>query len=261
MSSVTKLGALIAYLKTISPVDREVSTSRLSPIGRVLLLAMKDIALLSAERIDHNAPRPTPPAVGITTDYGKYVAARPRVATATPYPWQNPRHPAGRPPALNLTPYPGAAVAQWSEAEFVSTLRTKTARNQLENRYMPWKVLGQMTDDELKAMWLYLKSAPAKEYGVAERMLLPWQCASTRDARPAECIPSACRQLREHSAQRIQHRRVGPVCCHLIAIAVDEERRAAIHAAPRNAPPYKLYAIFCFTPVLPISRMKRGRSS
>ena len=66
-----------------------------------------------------------------------------------------------------MTPYPGAAVAQWSEAEFVSTLRTgKTPRgNQLENRYMPWKVLGQMTDDELKAMWLYLKSAPAREYG------------------------------------------------------------------------------------------------
>ena len=162
------LGALIAYLKTIPAVDNEVSTSTLSPIGRVLLLAMKDIALLSAERIDHNAPRPTPPAVGITTDYGKYLAARCTGCHGdTLSGGKIPGTPPEWPPALNLTPYPGAAVAQWSEAEFVSTLRTgKTPRgNQLENRYMPWKVLGQMTDDELKAMWLYLKSAPAKEYG------------------------------------------------------------------------------------------------
>jgi len=26
-------------------------------------------------------------------------------------------------------------------------------------------VLGQMTDDELKAVWLYLKSVPPREYG------------------------------------------------------------------------------------------------
>jgi hypothetical protein len=30
---------------------------------------------------------------------------------------------------------------------------------------MPWPVLGQMTDDELKAVWLYLQSLPAAEYG------------------------------------------------------------------------------------------------
>jgi hypothetical protein len=30
---------------------------------------------------------------------------------------------------------------------------------------MPWPVLGQMTDDELKALWMFLHSAPAKAYG------------------------------------------------------------------------------------------------
>ena len=71
------------------------------------------------------------------------------------------------PPALTLTPYPGAAVAVWSQDEFIQTLRTGiTPRgNQLDTKYMPWKVLGQMTDDELKALWLYLRSAPPKEYG------------------------------------------------------------------------------------------------
>jgi hypothetical protein len=30
---------------------------------------------------------------------------------------------------------------------------------------MPWQALGQMTDDELKALWLYLQSLPAKPTG------------------------------------------------------------------------------------------------
>ena len=28
--------------------------------------------------------------------------------------------------------------------------------------FMPWKYMGRMADDELKALWLYLKSVPAK---------------------------------------------------------------------------------------------------
>ena len=35
---------------------------------------------------------------------------------------------------------------------------------QLDAKYMPWKVLGEMIDDELKALWLYLKSLPPREY-------------------------------------------------------------------------------------------------
>jgi len=166
--SDTDLGALIAYLKTIPPVDNEVAPSALSPIGRVLLLTIKDIALLSAERIDHNAPRPNAPTVGVTADYGKYLAVRCTGCHGdTLSGGKIPGTPPEWPPALNLTPYPGAAVAQWSEAQFINTLRTgRTPRgNELNNQFMPWKVLGQMTDDELKALWLYLKSAPAKEYG------------------------------------------------------------------------------------------------
>jgi hypothetical protein len=29
--------------------------------------------------------------------------------------------------------------------------------------FMPWKFIGQMTDDELKAVWLYLQSLPPLE--------------------------------------------------------------------------------------------------
>ncbi len=55
------LGALIAYLETIPPVDNELPASTVSPIGRALMLTMKDLPLLAAERIDHKAARPPAP--------------------------------------------------------------------------------------------------------------------------------------------------------------------------------------------------------
>jgi hypothetical protein len=31
---------------------------------------------------------------------------------------------------------------------------------------MPWRYVGQMTDEELRAVWLYLRSLPALEQGL-----------------------------------------------------------------------------------------------
>jgi len=162
------LGALIAYLKTVPPADNVLPPSALSPMGRVLMLVMKDLPLLAAERIDHGAARPPAPRAGVTVEYGKYLAVRCTGCHGeTLAGGKIPGAPPDWPPALNLTPYPGAAVAQWSEADFTNALRTGiTPRgHQFDARYMPWKVLGQMTDDETKAVWLYLKSLPPREYG------------------------------------------------------------------------------------------------
>jgi hypothetical protein len=32
---------------------------------------------------------------------------------------------------------------------------------ELDTAFMPWDFAGKMTDDELKAVWLYLQSLPA----------------------------------------------------------------------------------------------------
>ena len=39
------------------------------------------------------------------------------------------------------------------------------AGKQLNSKYMPWPVLGQMTDEELTALWLSLKAMPGRELG------------------------------------------------------------------------------------------------
>jgi hypothetical protein len=66
---------------------------------------------------------------------------------------------------LNLTS--GGELQGWTEEMFINTLRTGVtpSGHQFNNLYMPWKLLGQMTDDELKAVFLFLRSLPAKEQG------------------------------------------------------------------------------------------------
>ncbi len=39
------------------------------------------------------------------------------------------------------------------------------AGKQLDRKYMPWPVLGQMTDEELTALWLSLKATPPRASG------------------------------------------------------------------------------------------------
>ena len=162
------LSALIAYVKSVPPVDNVLPASALSPLGRVITTVNRDVAILSAERIDHAAPRPAAPTVGATAEYGRYLASSCIFCHGASFSGGRiPGVPPQWPPAPNLTPEPGAALARWPESGFAATLRTGVTPEgrQLDNRYMPWKVVGQMTDDELKALWLYLRSLPPKATG------------------------------------------------------------------------------------------------
>jgi mono/diheme cytochrome c family protein len=66
--------------------------------------------------------------------------------------------------AANLTPDPETGVLRdFTEEQFIRTLRT--GRHQGQGRPilppMPWPVYGNMTDDDLKAVFAYLRQIPA----------------------------------------------------------------------------------------------------
>jgi mono/diheme cytochrome c family protein len=70
------------------------------------------------------------------------------------------------PPILTPNLTPGGELGFWSEEDFIVTLQTGVTPDGKQLRSeMPWKYLGQMTDDELKAVWMYLQSLPAMEQG------------------------------------------------------------------------------------------------
>lgn len=132
------------------------------------MIALKDMPVLAAERIDHTAARPAAPLPAVTREYGAYLAVRCTGCHGdTLSGGRIPGTPPDWPPAPNLTPAAGAAIAGWSQGQFVHTIRTgmTPAGKQLDSKYMPWPVLGQMSDDELQALWIYLRSAPARPYG------------------------------------------------------------------------------------------------
>ncbi|NJM39562.1 MAG: hypothetical protein HC853_01695 [Anaerolineae bacterium] len=74
--SDSDLGAIIAFVKQVPPVDREASAHTIGFLGRVLLatgqITIKD--LVPAASMNHDQPRPEAPPVGATLAYGAYLA-------------------------------------------------------------------------------------------------------------------------------------------------------------------------------------------
>jgi mono/diheme cytochrome c family protein len=160
------LADLIAYLKTLPPVDNEMPPTDLGPLGRVML-ALGQLPPEIAPNvtvIDHFSPRPVAPEPGVTVEYGRYLARPCALCHGSNFNGQTIREGGNVDVALNLTR--GGEVGFWSEEQFTDTMRTgMTPGGHPLKDFMPWKYFGQMSDDELKAVWLYLQSLPALPQG------------------------------------------------------------------------------------------------
>ena len=150
-------------MKTLPPVASEPFEQRVGPVGRLLHLAGQ-LPVVPAEMIDHDDPTFSQPEVGVTVEYGQYMAVgcigchRPDF-TGGPF--------AGLPPEApdppNLTPDADAGLGGWTEEEFMTFLTTgvNPEGRQANPAFMPWPVTANMTDVEREALWLFLRSLPA----------------------------------------------------------------------------------------------------
>jgi mono/diheme cytochrome c family protein len=154
--------SVIAYLRSLAPVDRVTPRVRLGPVGRFLIATHR--LPFDATRIEDESP-PSPPASITRADYGKYLA-RIGVCMGCHGTHLSGGHLAGppeAPPAANLTP---TGIGTWTAADFMRTL-TKgrdPAGHQLDP-FMPWRTMRDMTDDELEAIYTYLQSLPPRPSG------------------------------------------------------------------------------------------------
>ena len=77
--------------------------------------------------------------------------------------------------AINLTPDEGTGIGSWTEDIFVQAI--KTGKHWGASRPilppMPWRSYAQLTDDDLKAMFAYLKSIPPIQNRVPEAQPAP----------------------------------------------------------------------------------------
>ncbi|MDP6072916.1 MAG: c-type cytochrome [SAR202 cluster bacterium] len=151
------LGAIIAYLKSLPPVNNEVPKTKPGPLGR--MTTMLDETLVPAGMIDHEAVRPQDIAPTVSVGYGGYLAIVCIVCHGDNYAGGSvPGEGSDAPLAPNLTPK--GALSNWSSEEFVGVICTgKTpAGKVLDSEMMPWQRFRALTDDELGAIWLYLSS-------------------------------------------------------------------------------------------------------
>jgi len=159
------LGAIIAYVRSLPAVERTIPQIRVGPISRALYLAGQ-FPILPAEGMDQSRRHQATVTPAVSAEYGKYLAEA-GGCTGCHGPGLSGGHVPGTPPdfpaAQNLT---RAGIGSWSEADFFTALRSgHRPDGSLINTFMPWMAAGQMTDDEIRAVWLYLRSVPPRTTG------------------------------------------------------------------------------------------------
>ncbi|MDP2309402.1 MAG: c-type cytochrome [Pseudomonadota bacterium] len=162
-----ELGAVIAALRALPPVDRSSPPSRVG-LGLAVFCALDQIELIGAELVDHAAAPPAEVPPGPTVVWGGHLA---RIGSCHDCHGEHLSGGAmaGAPPdwpdASNLTPHV-TGLAGWTEEEFYRALRegVRPDGTAIDPR-MPWAYTAKMTDDDLRAIYLYLLTVPARPSG------------------------------------------------------------------------------------------------
>ena len=161
------LGMVLAYIRSLAPVDKENPPSTLSFTGFIAMNVVKTVTFLPAELIPHDQPPPPAPPPGVTVAYGEYLSLSCKVCHGlTLSGGEIPGFPAEWPSTPNLTPGSGSRLPSWGEAGFIDILRDGNKHGRAINPlYMPWTSYRHMTDDEMRAVYLFLMSQPPVEFG------------------------------------------------------------------------------------------------
>ncbi len=154
------LGAVIGYLKTLQPADMTIAPAQqIGPIARMIYL-FGDFPLIPAELIPRDKPRLAPVTAGVTAEYGEYLAA---AGGCTSCHGQD----LGGGGAIEGVKVPNLTssgdMGKWSERDFFNVIRTGTRPDgRVLSAVMPWPYMRGLTDDEMRAIYMYIRSRPAK---------------------------------------------------------------------------------------------------
>jgi mono/diheme cytochrome c family protein len=159
------LAALVAYVRSLPPAAGEGAVIRLPMPMKVAygFGAIKD----AAQTIDHTLPPQRPVAEGATVEHGNYVArmcvgchgsalAGGKINGGPPD-W---------PPAANLTPGTGSVMPRYDSADKLKAMfRGGKRADGSAIAAMPFDTLREISDVDIEALYLYLKTLPARGPG------------------------------------------------------------------------------------------------
>ena len=157
-----EMSAMIAYLKQLPPVDREVPPTKLRIIGRMVMgVGQLKTAAALAPRTPHVATVDTTPGL----EYGRYLVAKGGCAACHGASFSGgPAPDPNSPPTSNITP---TGIGHYTEADFIRAMRTgeRPRGGGVLSEAMPWKHYGRMSDGALRSIYLFLKTLPSKQFG------------------------------------------------------------------------------------------------
>lgn len=197
--------ALVAYLRSLVPVRHAVPANQPTFIYRVLVT----VGILKPEstiKVPVVAP-----AKGVTAEYGEYLAWRnsgcaechmPRNMNTGELDFTRPFAGALAPIpeegisalASNLTPDAATGIGSWTEEQFMTAMRKgQRPDGTVILPFMPWPSYSRWSDDDLKAVWLYLRTLPAVNHPVAPSTLTGAEIAERGPARGEALFDTYCR--------------------------------------------------------------------
>jgi mono/diheme cytochrome c family protein len=160
------LAAVVAYVRQLAPGAGAGAMIRLPMFVRALYGA--GLIPDSAETIDHSLPPSTPVAEGVTAAHGAYVAnACIGCHGASLSGGRIPGGPPDWPPAPNLTPGEGGVFSRYADAQALAAMFRSGKRpdGSAVNPAMPFGMLKAMSDVDVQALYLHLKTLPPKATG------------------------------------------------------------------------------------------------
>jgi mono/diheme cytochrome c family protein len=154
------LAASVAFLRSVSPVERPNGEIKLGPVAKVLTATGKLPTMITAEVVDHSAGFNPKPPEAPTLEFGRYLVRSACIGCHGPQLRGGPV-PGGAPdwpPASDISP---PIVSTWTKEQFFHIMRTGISSTGEPIRLpMPVALTAQMNDTELEAMWRFLREEP-----------------------------------------------------------------------------------------------------
>jgi mono/diheme cytochrome c family protein len=159
------LGALVAYVRQLPPAAGGAAELVL-PLPLRVLYGLGQIPD-AASIIDHQRKPPLPVAEGVTVEHGAYVSAMCIGCHGEHLSGGKiPGGPPDWPPAPNLTPGEGSMMPRYPDANaFMAMLRQGKRPDGTAVAVMPFGSFKNISDTDVAALHLYLKSLPPRPAG------------------------------------------------------------------------------------------------
>ncbi|MFZ5971189.1 MAG: c-type cytochrome [Bacteroidota bacterium] len=150
------LKAIIAFGMSLPAVDRTLPPIAFKPVGRILI-DLDKLPVMVAEKIDHNAELVKEIVPAVNAEFGRYIAVSCSGCHKENLKGGEAVLP-GSPPVADITST--GNVGKWTQEQFLTTMRTgKTPEGkELQAQFMPWPLAKSLTDTELQALYVYLRS-------------------------------------------------------------------------------------------------------